>query len=91
MCLAALQGPTVSSYIREKHDKQRVLNFWNYRHKGLQIHPPKAATVSTGHCAAPRVGLVLVELLLRPWLAQIANSASKLLKMTRPPNAAAAI
>jgi hypothetical protein len=74
-----------------KHDKQRELNFWNYRHKGLRIHPPKAVPFSTGHRAAPRVGLVPVELLLRPWLAQIANSASRLLEMTRPPNAAAAI
>lgn len=74
-----------------KHDKQREINFWNYRHKGLEIHSPMAATVSAGHRASPRVGSAPVEPLLRPWLAQTAEFASKLLNMTSPPNTAAAI
>jgi hypothetical protein len=74
-----------------KHDRQRDLNFWNYHHKALEIHPPVAAIVSAGHHASPRVGLAPVEPLLRPWLAQTAKFASKLLQITRPPNAAAAI
>jgi hypothetical protein len=76
---------------REKHDKQREIIFWNYHHKKLQNYLPVAATVSMGHRASPSLGLTPVEPLLRPWLARTAKSASKLLKMTRSPKAAAAI
>jgi hypothetical protein len=54
-----------------KHHTQRELNFWYYHRKIVQIHLPEAATLSTGHHASLRVGLVPVEPLLRPWQGRI--------------------
>jgi hypothetical protein len=75
----------------EKHHKQRELKFWRDHHKDVQIQLPEAATLYIGQYASLRVGLVPVEPPLQAWQDGSTNSASKLLKMTRPPNAAAAI
>ena len=81
-CVPARRDGPYNTNLTEKHHPQRELNFWNYHHENVQIHLPEAATLSTGHHASLRVGLVPVEPLLRPWLAQTAKSASKLLNMT---------
>jgi hypothetical protein len=49
------------------HYTQRELDFWNYHQKSVQIRLLEAATVSTGHYAFLRVGLIPVEPLLQPW------------------------